>query len=83
MPWTLLQRKKRFRLFVALDAIDGPPDRWFHSLDTALRAFQRMDPELKPGAWIIEYRDGHGLSVGGIDLVRNVVHLEHGERTDA
>lgn len=74
------RRNRPFRLFVAAEAEDTPPDRWFRSLDAALGAFERMDPELQSDAWIIEYREGHGQAVGGISLVRNVVHIRHGER---
>ena len=44
-----LQKEKRFRLFVA-DTEDAPPDRWFGSLDAALRAAARLDEPWKSRA---------------------------------
>jgi hypothetical protein len=73
-----LQRKKRFRLFVA-DADDAPPDRWFGSLAAALRAADGLDERWRSLAWIIEYEDQS--SFGGIPVVRDVVHMRNGVRT--
>jgi hypothetical protein len=72
------QKKKPFRLFVA-DVPGAPPDRWFGSLDAALRAAAELDEPWKDRAWIIEYVDQP--SFGGIPVVRDVVHMRDGERT--
>jgi hypothetical protein len=77
-----LTRKKPFRLFVAEAEDDAPgavpPDRWFGSLDAALRAAAALDEPWKSRAWVIEYADQP--SFGGIPVVRDVVHLRDGER---
>jgi len=76
-----LQRRRPFRLFIA-DAggappgPDVPPDRWFGSLDAALRAAARLDERWRSRAWIIEYADQP--SFGGIPVVRDVVHMREG-----
>lgn len=76
-----LRRKADIRLFVdAPDAQGAPEDRWFGSLPDALRAFEAMEERWKPSAWIIEYHDQP--TYGGISVVRNVVHLREGRRTD-
>lgn len=80
MQWHLPHRRKPFRLFFADDAPGAPSERWSRSLDAALLAFERLDSALKPFAWIIEYHDQNGASVGGISLVRNVIHVQYGER---
>jgi len=74
-----LQRDKPFRLFVA-SAEDAPPDRWFGSLKAALRAAGQLDERSRSLAWIIEYRGGPRL--GGIPVVRDVVHMSNGVRVD-
>ena len=74
-----LQKEKRFRLFI-VDGEDAPPDRWFGSLEAALRAAARLDEPWKSRAWIIEY--GGQPSFGGIPVVRDVVHMRDGERVD-
>jgi hypothetical protein len=74
-----LGRRRNVRLFVDSGSPEEPPDRWFASPDAALRAFDALADEWKPYAWIIEYRDQ--ATVGGIPLVRNVVHMERGRRT--
>ena len=71
-------RGRPFRLFVTAD--DGPPDRWFASLRAALRAAGNLDERWRSAAWIIEYRGGPRL--GGIPVVRDVVHMRDGERVD-
>jgi hypothetical protein len=70
-----LRGERPFRLFVA-DAEDAPPDRWFGSLGTALRAAARLDERWRAHAWIIEY--GGQPSFGGIPVVRDVVHMRDG-----
>ena len=75
-------RARPFRLFVTSDAPGAPPDRWFRSLDAALQALDALDADWKPAAWVIEYRENHGATVGGIPLVRNVVHIQHGQAAD-
>ncbi len=80
MRLPLALRDKRFRLFVACGDETAPPDRWFGSRRAALRAFDGLRDEWKPSAWVIEYREHHGATVGGIPIVRNVVHIRHGER---
>jgi hypothetical protein len=80
MRFLRIRRDKRFRLFVASDAQSAPADRWFRSLNAALRAFNALDGAWKSDAWIIEYRDQP--TIGGIGLVRNVVHVKHGERIE-
>jgi hypothetical protein len=74
----LLRRTGPFRLFVVSDAPDTPPDRWFRSLNAALRAFNALPDDWRSSAWIIEYRDQP--TIGGISLVRNVTHVERGQR---
>jgi hypothetical protein len=73
-----LKREKRFRLFVA-DVPDAPADTWHGSLKAAVRAFDKLDPDWKDHAWIIEY--GEQPRFGGIPVVRDVVHLRNGELT--
>ena len=75
-----LDRKKTFRLFVETHVGDGPEDRWYRSLKAALRGFDALDDDWKPGAWIIEYREQPHF--GGIPVVRNVVHMRYGERVE-
>ena len=75
----LSQRSKPFRLFVTSEAPDVPAERWFRSLNAALRALNSLDDKWKEAAWVIEYREHHGTAIGGIPLVRNVVHIKHGQ----
>ena len=80
-----LQKKRPFRLFIgelgdAPPAEDAPPDQWFGSLSAALRAASRLDECWRDRAWIIEYQDQP--SFGGIPVVRDVVHMRDGERTE-
>jgi hypothetical protein len=77
LPWP--RREGRFRLFVAA-AEGAPPDRWFGSLKAALRAADQVDQRWRSLTWIIEYRDGPRL--GGIPVVRDVVHMRDGVRVD-
>ena len=78
MRLPLPRRTRPFRLFIVSDAPDTPPDRWFRSLNAALRAFNALRDDWKSSAWIIEYRDQP--TIGGISLVRNVIHVERGQR---
>jgi hypothetical protein len=78
MRLPLPRRRRPFRLFIVSDAPDTPPDRWFRSLAAALRAFNGLRDHWKSSAWIIEYRDQP--TIGGISLVRNVIHVERGQR---
>jgi hypothetical protein len=71
-----VNRRKSFRLFVESGSDSEPADRWFGSLRAALRAFRALDDRWKPFAWIIEYHDQP--VIGGIQVVRNVVHMKHG-----
>jgi hypothetical protein len=75
-----LDRKKTFRLFVETGATDGPEDRWYRTLRAALRGFEGLDDDWKPDAWIIEYHEQP--SFGGIQVVRNIVHMRYGERVE-
>jgi hypothetical protein len=76
-----LRHKGNIRLFVVAADPDGAPgDRWFRSLPDALRAFDRLEEQWKPRAWIIEYHDQP--TYGGISVVRNVVHMRDGRRTN-
>jgi hypothetical protein len=74
-----LRGRRNFRLFVDSGSASEPSDRWFRSLRAALRAFDALDDEWKPFAWIIEYQ-GQPV-VGGIPVVRNVVHIRRGQPT--
>jgi hypothetical protein len=74
-----LRGTRNFRLFVDSGRADEPADRWFQSLDAALRAFRALDAEWRRFAWIIEYQDQE--TIGGIPLVRNVVHVRGGQQT--
>ena len=74
------RREGGFRLFVA-GVEGGPPDRWFRSLDAALRAAAGLDEPWRSHAWVIEYADQP--SFGGIPVVRDVVHLRDGVRVTA
>ena len=82
------KKKESFRLFVAEadeeagpgPAAGAPPDRWFGSLNAALRAAAALDEPWRSRAWIIEYADQP--SFGGIPVVRDVVHLGDGERVE-
>lgn len=75
-----LHGRRDFRLFVDSGSDDGPEDRWFGSLSAALRAFRALDDRWKPHAWIIEYHDQP--VIGGIQVVRNVVHIQRGKRVE-
>jgi hypothetical protein len=74
------KQKNRVRLFVEAGSEDGQYDREFGSLSAAFRAFDGLDEDAKPSAWIIEYREQ--AAFGGIPVVRNVVHMRHGQRVD-
>ena len=76
-PLRTLSAAKRFRLFVVADDKDAPPDRWFRSRKHAMRTFNALDERWKRSAWLVEYRDQP--TIGGISLVRNVVHIERGQ----
>jgi hypothetical protein len=76
--FSLFKRPQNFRLFISSHSENEPPDRWFGSLKAALRAFNRLEEDLKPYAWIIEYHDAP--MVGGIQVSRNVIHIKHGQR---
>jgi hypothetical protein len=73
------RRTRNFRLFVDSGRTDEPADSWFQSLDAALQAFRTLDAEWKRFAWIIEYHDQE--TIGGIPVVRNVVHVKDGRQT--
>jgi hypothetical protein len=72
-----LQKRRPFRLFVT-DVEGAPEDRWFGSLDAALRAASSLDEPWRSHAWVIEYADQP--TFGGIPVVRDVVHLRDGVR---
>jgi hypothetical protein len=74
-----LKRKEAFRLFVA-GVEDAPPDRWFGSLDAALRVAARVDEPFRSHTWIIEYQDQ--AQFGGIPVIRDVVHMRDGVRVE-
>jgi hypothetical protein len=76
-PLRALRAAKRFRLFVVAHDKNAPPDRWFRSRKGAMRAFNALDERWKSSAWLIEYRDQP--TIGGISLVRNVIHIERGQ----
>ncbi len=83
MPFKLprLGGKGNVRLFIVdADPDVTPSDRWFRSLRDALRAFNALDEQWKSRAWIIEYHDQPAY--GGISVVRNIVHMRDGRRTD-
>lgn len=74
----LLQRNRPRGLFIVSGAPDAPPDRWFRSLDAALRVLNASNDDWRSSAWTIEYRDQP--SIGGISLARNVIHVKPGQR---
>jgi hypothetical protein len=75
-----LKREKSFRLFAG-GVEDAPRDRWFGTLDAALRAAERTKEPLRSHLWIIEYRGQPQF--GGIPVVRDVVHMRDGERVES